>query len=32
VAANDKEAFDAFYAQLLDEFPVNGMGYLSWYL
>ena len=32
VAAKDKETFDAFFAQLLEEFPVNDMGDLSWYL
>ena len=32
VTASDKETFDAFNAQLKKEFPVNGMGDLSWYL
>ena len=32
VAAKDKEAFDAFYGQLLEEFPVNDTSDLSWYL
>ena len=32
VTAKDKEMFYAFYAQLKEEFPVKGMGDLSWYL
>ena len=32
VTAKGKETFDAFYAQLKEEFPVNDMGDLSWYL
>ena len=33
VTANDKETFDAFYAHLKGELPVNGTGDLSsWYL
>ena len=32
VTAKDKETFDVFYAQLKDEFLVNDMGDLSWYL
>ena len=32
VTAKDKETFDAFYAQLKEEFSVNDMGDLSWYL
>ena len=31
VTVKDKETFNAFYAQLKEEFPVNDMG-LSWYL
>ena len=30
--AKEKSTFDAFYAQLKDESPVNDMGDLSWYL
>ena len=32
VAEKDKEAFDALYTQLLEEFSVNDMGDVSWYL
>ena len=33
VTAKDKNMFDAFYAQLKEEFPINDMvGDLSWYL
>ena len=32
VTAKGKETFDGFYAQLKEEFPVNEMGDLSWYL
>ena len=32
VTAKSKETFDAFYAQLKEEFLVNDMGDLSWYL
>ena len=32
VTANDTETFDAFYRQLKEEFLVNDMGDLSWYL
>ena len=32
VTAKDKARFDAFYAQLKEEFPVNDKGDLSWYL
>ena len=32
VTAKNKEAFDVFYAQLKEEFPVNDMGDLSWHL
>ena len=32
VTAKDKEAFDAFYEQFKEEFPVNDMGDLFWYL
>ena len=33
VTAKERETFDTFYAQQLkDEFPVNGMDDLSWYL
>ena len=32
VTAKEKETFDAFYAQSKDEFLVNGMSDLSWYL
>ena len=32
VTAKGKKTFDAFYAQLKDEFPVNDMGNLSRYL
>ena len=32
VTAKDKEMFGAFYAQLKEEFPVNDMGDMSWYL
>ena len=32
VTANDKDMFDVFYAQLKEEFLVNGMGDLSWYI
>ena len=31
-AKKDKARFDAFYAQLKEEFSVNDMGDLSWYL
>ena len=32
VTGKDKETFDAFYAQLKEEFPESGMCDLSWYL
>lgn len=32
MAAKDKETFDAFNLQLLEEFPVVDIGDLSWYL
>ena len=32
VTTEDKEMFDAFFARLKEEFPVNDMGDLSWYL
>ena len=32
VTAKDKEMFDAFYAQLKEEFPVSDVGDLSLYL
>ena len=32
VVVKDIYTFDGFYAQLKEEFSVNEMGYLSWYL
>ena len=32
VVAKNKYTFDAFYVQLKEEFSVNDVGYLSWYL
>ena len=32
VTAKDKQTFDAFYAQLKEEFPLKDVGDLSWYL
>ena len=32
VTAKDQETWDAFYAQLKEEFSMNDMGDLYWYL
>ena len=32
ITTKNKEAFDRFYAKLKEEFPVNDMDDLSWYL